>query len=50
MAAGAHHPAPSAESDYEIAVGVLVYYSILIGLANLIVDLVYPLLDPRIRL
>jgi ABC-type dipeptide/oligopeptide/nickel transport system permease component len=36
--------------SYDTAVGVLVYYSILIGLANLLVDLTYPLLDPRIRL
>ena len=34
---------------YDTAVGVLVYYSILIGLANLLVDASYPLLDPRIR-
>jgi peptide/nickel transport system permease protein len=36
--------------SYDTAVGVFVYYSILIGLANLVVDLSYPLLDPRIRL
>ena len=36
--------------SYDSAVGVFVYYSILIGLANLVVDLSYPLLDPRIRL
>jgi peptide/nickel transport system permease protein len=36
--------------SYDTAVGVFVYYAVLIGLANLIVDLSYPLLDPRIRL
>jgi ABC-type dipeptide/oligopeptide/nickel transport system permease component len=35
--------------DYNIVVGVFTFYAILIGLVNLMVDLVYPLLDPRIR-
>jgi peptide/nickel transport system permease protein len=35
---------------YETAVGVFVYYALLIGIVNLVVDLVYPLLNPRIRL
>jgi oligopeptide transport system permease protein len=35
--------------DYNITIGVFTFYAILVGLANLIVDLVYPLLDPRIR-
>lgn len=35
--------------DYPIVIGVFTFYAVLVGLANLLVDLVYPLLDPRIR-
>ncbi len=35
--------------DYNIVVGVFTFYAVLVGLANLLVDLVYPVLDPRIR-
>jgi oligopeptide transport system permease protein len=35
--------------DYNIVIGVFTFYAILIGLANLTVDLLYPILDPRIR-
>lgn len=35
--------------DYNITVGVFTFYAALVGLANLFVDLVYPVLDPRIR-
>jgi oligopeptide transport system permease protein len=35
--------------DYNIVIGVFTFYAILIGLVNLLVDLVYPFLDPRIR-
>src|SRR5437588_2454953 len=35
--------------SYTTAVGVFVYYVILIGIANLVVDLLYPVLDPRVR-
>lgn len=35
--------------DYNIVIGVFTAYAILVGLANLAVDLIYPLLDPRIR-
>jgi ABC-type dipeptide/oligopeptide/nickel transport system permease component len=35
--------------DYNVVVGVFTFYAALVGLANLIVDLVYPILDPRIR-
>src|SRR5918911_803839 len=35
--------------DYNIVIGVFTFYAILVGLVNLAVDLVYPLLDPRIR-
>ena len=35
--------------DYNIVVGVFTFYAALVGVANLVVDLTYPLLDPRIR-
>jgi ABC-type dipeptide/oligopeptide/nickel transport system permease component len=35
--------------DYNIVIGVFTIYAILVGLVNLLVDLVYPFLDPRIR-
>jgi oligopeptide transport system permease protein len=35
--------------DYNIVIGVFTFYAVLVGLANLAVDLVYPMLDPRIR-
>ncbi len=35
--------------DYNIVVAVFTCYALLVGIANLIVDLLYPVLDPRIR-
>jgi oligopeptide transport system permease protein len=35
--------------DYTLVMGVTVFYGVLIILANLAVDLIYGLLDPRIR-
>lgn len=35
--------------DYNVVVGVFTMYAALVGLANLSVDLIYPLIDPRIR-
>jgi oligopeptide transport system permease protein len=35
--------------DYNIVIGVFTFYAVLVGLANLIVDLIYPILDPKIR-
>jgi ABC-type dipeptide/oligopeptide/nickel transport system permease component len=35
--------------DYNIVIGVFTFYAALVGLANLVVDLIYPLLDPKIR-
>lgn len=35
--------------SYTTAVGVFVYYVLLVGIANLVVDLLYPLIDPRVR-
>jgi oligopeptide transport system permease protein len=35
--------------DYNIVIGVFTGYAALVGVANLAVDLIYPLIDPRIR-
>jgi ABC-type dipeptide/oligopeptide/nickel transport system permease component len=35
--------------DYNITIGVFTVYAALVGVANLAVDLAYPVLDPRIR-
>jgi ABC-type dipeptide/oligopeptide/nickel transport system permease component len=35
--------------DYNIVIGVFTFYAALVGLANLVVDVIYPALDPRIR-
>ena len=35
--------------DYNIVIGVFTFYAALVGLANLTVDMIYPMLDPRIR-
>ena len=37
------------DRDYNIVIGVFTFYAALVGLANLAVDLIYPVLDPRIR-
>ena len=36
--------------DYTVILGITIFYSFLIIFMNLIIDLIYPLLDPRIRL
>jgi oligopeptide transport system permease protein len=36
-------------ADYNITVAVFTVYALLIGVANLIVDLLYTVVDPRIR-
>jgi len=35
--------------DYNIVIGVFTFYAALVGLANLTVDVIYPVIDPRIR-
>ncbi|HET9847705.1 MAG TPA: ABC transporter permease [Candidatus Dormibacteraeota bacterium] len=37
------------QHDYNVTVGVFTVYALLIGFANLAVDLVYTVIDPRIR-
>lgn len=36
--------------DYTVILGITIFYSFLVVTLNLIVDLIYPLLDPRIKL
>ncbi|MDU2063489.1 MAG: ABC transporter permease [Sporomusaceae bacterium] len=36
--------------DYTVIMGITVFYSLLVILLNLVVDLLYPLIDPRIQL
>jgi len=35
--------------DYNIVIGVFTFYALAIGMANLLVDLLYTVIDPRIR-
>jgi len=35
--------------DYNIVIAVFTFYAALVGVANLAVDVMYPLLDPKIR-
>ena len=37
------------QHDYNVTVGVFTIYAVLIGISNLTVDLVYTVIDPRIR-
>lgn len=47
---GRHFVTSIYNRDYTVILGVTVFYSVLIIGLNLLVDLVYPLLDPRIKL
>lgn len=47
---GRHFVTSIYNRDYTVILGVTVFYSVLVIGLNLIVDLVYPLLDPRIKL
>lgn len=47
---GKHFVTSIYNRDYTVILGVTIFYSILIIFLNLLVDLIYPLLDPRIKL
>jgi len=47
---GRHFVTSIYNRDYTVILGVTVFYSALIISLNLVVDLIYPLLDPRIKL
>ncbi|QDR82393.1 ABC transporter permease [Sporomusa termitida] len=47
---GRHFVTSIYNRDYTVILGVTIFYSLLIIALNLLVDLIYPLLDPRIKL
>lgn len=47
---GRHFVTSIYNRDYTVILGVTVFYSVLVIGLNLLVDLIYPLLDPRIKL
>jgi len=47
---GKHFVTSINNRDYTVILGVTIFYCVLLILANLLVDLIYPLLDPRIQL
>jgi len=47
---GKHFVTSIYNRDYTVILGVTVFYCVFLILANLLVDLAYPLLDPRIKL
>ena len=36
--------------DYTVVLGITIFFSALIVVFNLIIDLIYPLIDPRVKL
>lgn len=46
---GRHFVQGALNRDYTLVMGVVIFYAVLIILLNLIVDLLYPLFDPRVR-
>ncbi len=47
---GKHYVTSIYNRDYTVILGVTIFYCVLLILANLLVDLAYPLIDPRIKL
>ncbi|MBP2652258.1 MAG: ABC-type transporter, integral rane subunit [Firmicutes bacterium] len=47
---GRHFVTSIYNRDYTVILGVTIFYSFLIVALNMVVDLIYPLLDPRIKL
>ena len=45
---GRHFVTSIYNRDYTVILGITIFYSFLIMMMNLLVDLIYPLLDPRI--
>lgn len=46
---GTHFVESALNADYNLALGVIIVYTVLLTLANLAVDLAYSLIDPRIE-
>lgn len=47
---GRHFVTSIYNRDYTVILGITIFYSVLVIVLNLIVDLIYPRLDPRIKL
>jgi oligopeptide transport system permease protein len=47
---GSHFVNSAINRDYTLAMGVTILYTVLVYSLNLVVDLIYTLLDPRIAL
>jgi len=47
---GKHYVTSIYNRDYTVILGVTIFYCVLLIFMNLLVDLVYPLIDPRIKL
>ncbi|MEZ6021728.1 MAG: ABC transporter permease subunit [Planctomycetota bacterium] len=47
---GSHFVRAATNRDYTLAIGVGLLYTVLVYSLNIVVDLAYTLLDPRIRL
>ena len=47
---GRHFVQGALNRDYTLVMGVVIFYAVIIIAFNLLVDLLYPLLDPRVRL
>ena len=47
---GRHFVTSIYNRDYTVILGITIFYSFLIMMMNLLIDMVYPLLDPRITL
>jgi oligopeptide transport system permease protein len=47
---GYHFVQSALDNDYTLAMGVVLFYTVLLCLINLAVDIVYTVLDPRIKL
>ncbi len=47
---GQHFVTSIYNRDYTVILGITIFYSFLIIFLNLLIDLIYPLLDPRISL
>ena len=47
---GRHFVTSIYNRDYTVILGVTIFYSVLVVALNMLVDLIYPLIDPRIKL
>jgi ABC-type dipeptide/oligopeptide/nickel transport system permease component len=38
-----------AQRDYMVVQGAIIFYAAFVGIINLLIDIAYPIIDPRIR-